>query len=150
MSLEAIIKSQLKTNSVQVDMSSIADFGEAYNPRVTKQFAAHMPLLLAPPESRFAEASEGDEPLSFPGDIWTLACTIWDIFGSSPTFKAFPVTLDEVTIEQVEMLGKLPDRWWSKWPERNNWFDEDSHKNRQGLDSAVRGIYTAPKEEKGV
>ncbi|PGH17627.1 hypothetical protein AJ79_00988 [Helicocarpus griseus UAMH5409] len=44
-------------------------------------------------------------------------------------FEAFPVTLDEVTIEHVEMLGKLPSRWWSKWEKRTNWFDEDGHKN---------------------
>lgn len=50
-------------------------------------------------------------------------------FGSGPPFEAFPVTLDEVTIEQVEMLGKLPDRWWSKWEERSNRFDEDGRKN---------------------
>jgi hypothetical protein len=28
-----------------------------------------------------------------------------------------------------QMLGKLPDRWWSKWEERSNWFDEDGRKN---------------------
>ncbi|EDN02628.1 predicted protein [Histoplasma mississippiense (nom. inval.)] len=54
-------------------------------------------------ESRFAESLV--EPLSFPGDIWTLACTIWDVFGSGPPFEAFPVTLNEVTIEHVEMLA---------------------------------------------
>lgn len=105
----------------------IADFGEAFDPQVTKQLTTHTPLLLAPPESRFAESLV--EPLSFPGDIWTLACTIWDVFGSGPPFEAFPVTLNEVTIEHVEMLGKLPDRWWSKWEERNNWFDEDGRKD---------------------
>lgn len=54
---------------------------------------------------------------------------IWDVFGSGPPFEVFPVTLDEVTIEHVEMLGKLPDRWWSKWEKRSNWFDEDGRKN---------------------
>ncbi|EEP77520.1 predicted protein [Uncinocarpus reesii 1704] len=107
----------------------IADFGEAFDPRVTPQFAAHTPPLLAPSESCFAEPGELDESLSFSADIWTLACTIWDIFGSRPPFEAFPVTLDEVTIEHVEMLGKLPDRWWRKWAERRNWFDEDGQKN---------------------
>lgn len=54
----------------------IADFGEAFNPETTQRFVAHTPLLLAPPESRFAEPGGSDKPLSFPGDIWTLACTI--------------------------------------------------------------------------
>ncbi|PYI06671.1 kinase domain-containing protein [Aspergillus sclerotiicarbonarius CBS 121057] len=90
---------------------------------------AHTPLLIAPPESRFAKPGGADGPLSFPGDIWTLACTVWDVFGDRPPFEAFPATLDEVTIEHVEMLGRLPERWWSKWEERGNWFDEDGRKN---------------------
>ncbi|EEQ35638.1 putative non-specific serine/threonine protein kinase [Microsporum canis] len=130
---EVIVPAWLGLGSDEISLVDsaimIADFGEAYNPRVTKQFIAHTPLLLAPPESRFAGSTEFDEPLSFSGDIWTLGCTIWDIFGSAPPFEAFPATLDGVTIEQVEMLGKLPDRWWSKWEERSNWFDEDGRKN---------------------
>ena len=106
----------------------LADFGEAFNPQATKQFTAHTPLLLAPPEAIFIEPGV-DEPLSFPADIWTLACTIWELFGSGPPFQAFPATPDEVTIEHVEMLGKLPERWWSKWEARSNWFDDDGNKN---------------------
>lgn len=127
---EVIVPVWLGLGSDEISLADsaivIADFGEAFYPRMTRQSAAHTPLLLAPPESRFAESGE---PLSFPGDIWTLACTIWDVFGSGPPFEAFPATLDEVTIEHVEMLGKLPDRWWSKWEERSNWFDEDGRKN---------------------
>ncbi|PGH35637.1 hypothetical protein GX50_01485 [[Emmonsia] crescens] len=59
-------------------------------------------------ESRFA-GDPGEDSVSFPADIWMLACTIWDIFGSSPPFEAFPITLDEVTIKHVELLGKLPN-----------------------------------------
>ncbi|KUL83884.1 hypothetical protein ZTR_06863 [Talaromyces verruculosus] len=108
---------------------TIADFGEAFDPRTTKQYTAHTPLLLAPPESRFADAEKIDVPLSFPGDIWTLACSIWDIFECRPPFESFPVPLDEVTMEHVEMLGKLPNRLWNEWKQRSNWFDEDGHKN---------------------
>lgn len=32
-------------------------------------------------------------------------------------------------MEQVEMLGKLPDRWWNEWETRSNLFDEDGRKN---------------------
>lgn len=130
---EVIVPVWLGLGSDEISLADaaimIADFGEAFDPRPTKQLAAHTPLLLAPPESRFAESVEPNEPLSFLGDIWTLACTIWDVFGSGPPFEAFPVTWDEVTIEHVEMLGKLPDRWWSNWEERSKWFDEDGRKN---------------------
>lgn len=57
----------------------LADFGEAFNPSITKTFTCHTPRLLAPPEAFFA-GPETDDYLSFPADIWTLACTIWDIF----------------------------------------------------------------------
>ena len=146
---ELIVPVWLGLSSDEISLTDsaimIADFGEAFDPRVTRQFAAHTPLLLAPPESRFAEPRELDAPLSFPGDIWTLACTIWDVFGSGPPLEAFPVTPNEVTIEQVEMLGKLPDRWWSKWEERSNWFDEDGHKNlketlRQWYSNSARDL----------
>lgn len=162
---EVIVPVWLRLGSDEISLADsgimIADFGEAFEPRATRQFTAHTPLLLAPPESRFAESGGSDEPLSFPGDIWTLACAIWDIFGSGPPFEAFPVTLDEVTIEHVEMLGRLPDRWWSKWEERNNWFDEDGRKNvkealRQWYGSSVRDwnqrfmeYIQRPRERKG-
>lgn len=144
---EAIVPVWLGLGSDEITISDspilLTDFGESFDPRATKQFVAHTPPLVAPPESFFAE-SLADEPLSFPGDIWTLACTIWEIFGSNPPFEAFPATVDGVTIEHVEMLGKLPDRWWSKWEDRNNWFDEDGNKNvkeslRQYYGNSSRG-----------
>ncbi|QSS58204.1 hypothetical protein I7I51_07627, partial [Histoplasma capsulatum] len=106
-------------------MQIVREDGAPLDPGVPSEVIVSVWLGLS--KSRFAESLV--EPLSFPGDIWTLACTIWDVFGSGPPFEAFPVTLNEVTIEHVEMLGKLPDRWWSKWEERNNWFDEDGRKD---------------------
>ncbi|KAB8261677.1 kinase domain-containing protein [Aspergillus pseudonomiae] len=144
---EAIVPVWLGLGSDEISLVDseimIADFGEAFDPQVTRQFAAHTPLLLAPPESRFAGLGEPDDPLSFSGDIWTLACTVWDICGDRPPFEAFPATLDDVTIEHVEMLGKLPERWWSKWEERRNWFNEDGCKDvkeslRQWYSSSAR------------
>ncbi|KAL4951678.1 kinase-like domain-containing protein [Aspergillus filifer] len=107
----------------------IADFGKAFKPRDHKQYYFNTPLLLAPPESRFANAGTLDEPLSFPSDIWTLACTVWDVFRQRPPFESFHIEENEVTMEQVEMLGELPKRWWIEWKDRRNWFDEDGIKN---------------------
>ncbi|OQE11651.1 hypothetical protein PENVUL_c002G01696 [Penicillium vulpinum] len=59
-----------------------------------------IPGLFGPPEARFS-----DEPLSFPSDIWTLACAIWEIAGQRPLFEAFFPTADRVTADQVEVLG---------------------------------------------
>ncbi|KAK2763984.1 hypothetical protein FQN54_009603 [Arachnomyces sp. PD_36] len=129
---EAIVPVWLGLRSDEITLADslimLADFGEAFDPRETKSFISHTPLLLAPPESLFAEP-ETDEPLSFPGDIWTLGCAIWEIFGSNPPFESFPASLDGVAIEHVETLGKYPNRWWSRWEARGNWFDEDGNKN---------------------
>ncbi|OJD25101.1 serine/threonine protein kinase [Blastomyces percursus] len=70
---EVIVPIWLGLSSDEISLADsaimIADFGEAFEPQVTRQFAAHTPLLLAPPESRFAEPEKSDEPLSFPGDV---------------------------------------------------------------------------------
>lgn len=116
----------LGSDEIKLADSSIllTDFGEAFDSQRTQRFTAHAPVPLSPPESRFA-----DEPLSFPSDIWTLGCVIWDLFGSSPPFETFPGSQDDIIVEHVETFGKLPDQWWSKWETRGSWFDEEGHKN---------------------
>ena len=121
----------------------LTDFGEAFDPSIAKTFTCYTPHLLAPPEAFFGEPAT-DECLSFGADIWTLACTIWEILGSSPPFEVFVPSLDSVTREHVEAFGKLPDRWWRKWANRNNWFDEDGRKNvtehlKQCYSNSARG-----------
>ncbi|KAJ5374052.1 hypothetical protein N7517_006058 [Penicillium concentricum] len=80
--------------------------------------------LLQPPEARFS-----DEPLSFASDIWTLACTIWEIVDQRPLFETFFPAADRVTTEQVEVLGILPPEWWEKWSRRLDWFNEEGELN---------------------
>lgn len=59
----------------------LSDFGESFNPHISPTFSSKTLPLLQPPEARFS-----DEPLSFAADIWTLACTIWEIAGYRPLF----------------------------------------------------------------
>ncbi|KAL3454399.1 hypothetical protein BJX65DRAFT_291907 [Aspergillus insuetus] len=122
LALNVVIPLWLGINSDKVTLADapirIADLGEAFDPSETKQYTAHAPLLIAPPEFWFANEGNLNGALSSPLDIWTLACTIWEIFGYGPPFEVFLVSPDKVTMEHVEMLGKLPDRWWNKWEER--------------------------------
>ncbi|QMW38010.1 hypothetical protein G4B11_001246, partial [Aspergillus flavus] len=97
----------------------LSDFGESFNPHKTPRFSSKTLPLLQPPEAIFS-----DEPLSFASDIWTLACTIWEISGQRPLFEASWPTADRVTAEQVEVLGILPPEWWGKWSRRLEWFNE--------------------------
>ncbi|KAE8400878.1 kinase domain-containing protein [Aspergillus pseudonomiae] len=96
------------------------DFGESFNPHKTPRFSSKTFPLLQPPAARFS-----DEPLSFASDIWTLACTVWEIFGQRPLFEALWPTADRVTAEQVKVLGILPPEWWGKWSKRLEWFTEE-------------------------
>ncbi|PKY02269.1 kinase domain-containing protein [Aspergillus campestris IBT 28561] len=98
----------------------LSDFGESFNPDTEPRFSSKTLPLLQPPEARFS-----DRPLSFASDIWTLACTIWEILGQRPLFEAYFPTVDRVTMEQVEALGRLPLEWWRKWDRRLEWFDEE-------------------------
>lgn len=110
----------------------IADFGEAYDPLVTKRSFAHTPPHLAPPESFFSTPGvNGEEYLSFPADIWSLACAIWEIFGNIPLFYTVGGSPDEVLVEHVEVLGKYPTRWWDKWTNRGNWFHDNGQRNTE-------------------
>ncbi|EGE78442.1 kinase domain-containing protein, partial [Blastomyces dermatitidis ATCC 18188] len=49
-------------------------------------------------------------------EIWTLGCTIFEIIGSG----------GGILQDQVSVLGKLPDPWWSQWESKADFFNEDA------------------------
>lgn len=109
----------------------ISDFGEAFltNPPRT----LHTPILLLPPETLFLEK------LGPSSDIWTLACTLFEILGERGLFEAFIPNESDLIAEMVSTLGKLPTRWWNQWQKRPDYFLEDGSWNPsfQGLMSPV-------------
>lgn len=84
----------------------LGDFGEAFSldsePRLGK--ACHTLYGSRAPEARF----EPDTPLSYPSDIWSLATTIWEILGMKAVFSNEYVVEDEITAQQVDVLGPMP------------------------------------------
>ncbi|KAI9932288.1 hypothetical protein ASPWEDRAFT_51039 [Aspergillus wentii DTO 134E9] len=107
----------------------ITDFGESFLPSTTQRHYSNTPALSAPPEIRFSP----EMPLSFPIDIWSLACAIWSIMGTRPPFEGLAPTPDWMTIEHVTLLGRLPPEWWEKWDVRLQWFNEDGTRNHEEL-----------------
>ncbi|KAI9045265.1 uncharacterized protein KD926_009679 [Aspergillus affinis] len=99
----------------------LTDFGEAFSPSQESKYESRTPLVLRPPEARF----EPETPLSFPSDIWTLACSIWALIAQRPLFEGFLATQDDMTCEHVGALGILPREWWVKWDSRHGRFTED-------------------------
>ncbi|KAF7128234.1 hypothetical protein CNMCM5793_002776 [Aspergillus hiratsukae] len=79
--------------------------------------------------------------LSFPSDIWTLACTVWEIFGQRPLFEAFFPSADRVTAEQVEVLSILPPEWWRTLGRRLEWFNEEGEMDlKSGTSRGNNGV----------
>lgn len=78
---------------------------------------------MQPPEARF----EPEGPLSYSADIWSLAIAIWEILGMQPIFSNAFVTADEIISQQIDVLGPLPSHWWTRWPERSQFFDSNGN-----------------------
>ena len=95
-----------RSDDLTLGDEKVSDFGESFNPHNEPRFSTKTLPLIQPLEARFS-----GQPLSFASDIWTLACTVWEIFGQRPLFDAFFPTADRVTQEQVEVLGLLPSEW---------------------------------------
>ena len=102
----------------------LTDFGESFLPTMTQRRYSNAPDILVPPEIYFLPG----ETISFSSDIWTLACTIWDIIGQRPLFEGFNPSKDWMIKEHVDTLGKLPHNWWQKWDARQRWFNEEGER----------------------
>lgn len=96
------------------------DFGEAFSPSQEAKYESHTLLINSPLEARF----EPTTPLSFPSDIWPLACSIWSIIAQRPLFESLIPTQDRMACEHVDALGILPPEW-ERWEARRSRFTED-------------------------
>jgi len=125
---EVVWPAQFEVNTIDVSRTHhlpamLSDFGESFEPSVTKRDYAHTRPTLIPPESFFSEAESST--ISFSSEIWTLACTIIEIMGGGAPFDTW-ADVDAIISEHVMVLGKLPDRWWNKWSARNQYFNDDA------------------------
>ncbi|DAA74230.1 TPA_exp: Uncharacterized protein A8136_3728 [Trichophyton benhamiae CBS 112371] len=107
----------------------LSDFGEAFSPSDPHQRKlgeqCRSPAAFLPPEAHF----EPEKPISFPCDIWTLACAIWSILGSRDLFESMLATSDDISKQQMDILGPLPLEWWTAWEARPRYFDEGGQPN---------------------
>lgn len=103
----------------------LSDFGEAFAPalEVRRGESCRTPIAMRPPEARF----EPGAPLSYSADIWSLAVAIWEILGMKAIFNGEFATIDDVTSQQIDVLGPMPLKWWERWGERAQYFDDNGH-----------------------
>lgn len=116
----------------------LTDFGESFQPSVTSRHYSNAPGLLAPPEVHHLSCQK--EPISFPADIWTLACTVFEILGQRPLFEGYSSSADWMTKEHIDAVGELPTEWWEKWEAWSKWFSDNGirHLGETGRSLEVR------------
>lgn len=102
----------------------ICDFGESYlSDGAPKTTAPNMPRVFAAPEAIFFQ-----EPVTPAVDVWALAVLMHLLLsGGGLLFASYHDITKEVVREMVSTLGKLPDRFWNKWEERMEYFDDEGH-----------------------
>ncbi|KAF9250465.1 hypothetical protein DTO013E5_5514 [Penicillium roqueforti] len=100
----------------------LSDFGEAFSPASEIRLGqdCHTPAAFRAPEAKF----ELQIPLAYPSDIWSLATAIWEIMGIKSIFSAEYMHEDEVTAQQIDVLGPMPSEWWQRWEGRPQFFDD--------------------------
>ncbi|RAH56393.1 kinase-like protein [Aspergillus piperis CBS 112811] len=102
----------------------LSDFGESFSPSDPEQRRRGQdcpsPLPVIPPEAYF----EPDKPLSFPSDIWSLACAMYSIFGLRWLLDATLATRHNIASQQVDIIGDIPLEWWNTWGKRHEYFEE--------------------------
>ena len=101
----------------------LSDFGEAFAPEKEPRLGedCYAPVSVRPPEAMF----EPKSPLLQSADIWSLATVIWGIVGMKAIFSTEFATDDEVTEQQIDVLGSFPEAWWERWDARSTFFQED-------------------------
>ncbi|KAG6871186.1 hypothetical protein C0992_011547, partial [Termitomyces sp. T32_za158] len=98
----------------------ITDFGEAFLTSDPEKPFPNIPIALAAPEIIFHDSN-----ISSKVDIWSLGCLIFELFSKHWLFDSFFKDRDEILIEMVRTLGKLPERWWTAWEARDQFLEED-------------------------
>ncbi|KAJ5177100.1 kinase-like domain-containing protein [Penicillium canariense] len=109
----------------------LIDFGEAYLPSLQSRYTSNAPPAYQPPEALWDRRT----PMTFPSDIWTLACSLWDMVAWFPLFKSYFSKENDVTSEQVAILGRLPTGWWSAWGRKNDRLRRRFNKHGRPVDA---------------
>ncbi|KAL8791174.1 MAG: hypothetical protein Q9195_006013 [Heterodermia aff. obscurata] len=72
----------------------ICDFGGAWLKSDPLKQDLQTPAMFLPPEATFAK-----DQLGFPADIWTLACSLYEIMGERPHFECVMPDVDYIIAE---------------------------------------------------
>jgi serine/threonine protein kinase len=104
----------------------LADFGQAFRPKYDESKGRHcaIPLQFQAPEAFF----QPNRNLSYPSDIWSLACAIWEVLGFEVLFTHGSGHQDNVVSDHLDTLSQdsLPQSWREDWERQDTSEDESS------------------------
>ncbi|TVY75882.1 Serine/threonine-protein kinase SRPK [Lachnellula suecica] len=80
-----------------------------------------------------------DKKAGLGSDIWALGCTLFEIRTGRKLFDTFDDGDDDYLDAMVQVLGKLPERWWEEtWEARRRIYRDEV--DERGLVVAVREL----------
>lgn len=95
----------------------ITDFGRSFLKGEDHKFRP--PSQFIPPEVLFRE--QGGQG----GDIWTTACTIYEVLGRRPLFVNGKKSPTHLILDMISAMGSPPRTWWERWRMRKKYLNED-------------------------
>ncbi|KAF8990019.1 kinase-like domain-containing protein [Cyathus striatus] len=126
----------------------ICDFGESFlyssHHQSNKPLNFNMPLLLRAPEIIFHDIVSPAPSM----DIWTLGVLMYMILNKkhAPFGSNYNQEKDMIPM-MVKTLGRLPDKWWTAWTERAEYFLENGV--YRGTNQMVPMIGISIRDKKG-
>ncbi|KAF7189810.1 Serine/threonine-protein kinase SRPK [Pseudocercospora fuligena] len=80
-----------------------------------------VPLMYQAPETMF------DRVYDQFSELWSVGCVLFELRAGCPIFESFIGTKDDIIRQWVQMKGKMPEPWWSRWETRASAFGEDGN-----------------------
>ncbi|KAF2671389.1 kinase domain-containing protein, partial [Microthyrium microscopicum] len=122
---------------------TISDFGVGFKESEPQELLTGACSI--PPESVLI-CQKG--PVGRPADIWTLACTLFNIVQPEDLFVHWSPEPDDLMIGWITAIGKPPQEVWDAWEGKSEHFNEDgSYKDSEiedmvkSVEQRLRGIY---------
>ncbi|KAE9376472.1 kinase-like protein [Stipitochalara longipes BDJ] len=117
------------------DQIMIIDFGIAF-------LQEHSSVDIGTPKAYCAPEFNFGCPRSVHSDTWALGCTIFEIRTGACLFRFRGVpTRDQVLVSMVQLLGKLPEKWWVEWEDGHNWYDIEVQVGGEMAESAQGNLH---------
>ncbi|KAM5381850.1 hypothetical protein ACJZ2D_002840 [Fusarium nematophilum] len=112
------------------EQPSLIDFGESFN-------TARPPEDLGTPGPYRSPELILETAIGLGADLWALGCTLFEIRTGRGLFKTFDDDDNEYIDAMVQVLGKLPEPWWSTtWEIRRKCYKDEADENGLAVSAA--------------